>query len=149
MISTSVARLIDTNILVYGVDVRFPDKQEIAANLLEETVRSGECRIPHQALLEFYAVVTRPLPGIEKSLLTPAEAREEIEVLLLTSIILYPVENIVRLSLYATAAFRLNWFDAHLWAYAEHYRCSTIYSEDFEHERYYGSVKVINPFVRG
>jgi predicted nucleic acid-binding protein len=147
MISTSVARLIDTNILVYGVDVRFPDKQEIAANLLEETVRSGECRIPHQALLEFYAVVTRPLPGIEKSLLTPAEAREEIEVLLLTSIILYPVENIVRLSLYATAAFGLNWFDAHLWAYAEHYRCSTIYSEDFEHERYYGSVKVINPFV--
>jgi predicted nucleic acid-binding protein len=147
MISTSVAQLIDTNVLVYRVDARFPKKQETAANLLEETVRSGECRIPHQALLEFYAVVTRPWPGVKRTLLTSGEAREEIEVLLLTSIILHPVENVVRLGLYATAAFGLNWFDAHLWAYAEHYRCSIIYSEDFEHGRYYGSVKVINPFI--
>jgi predicted nucleic acid-binding protein len=142
-----VARLIDTNVLVYRVDARFPEKQETAANLLEETVRSGECRIPHQALLEFYAAVTRQLPSLKKSLLTSGEAREEIEVLLLTSIVLYPVENVVRLGLYATATFKLNWFDAHLWAYAEHYRCSIIYSEDFEHGRYYGSVRVINPFV--
>jgi predicted nucleic acid-binding protein len=147
MVSTGVARLIDTNVLVYRVDARFLEKQEAAADLLEETVRSGECRIPHQALLEFYAVVTRPLPGVKKSLLTPAEAREEIEVLLLSTIILYPVENVVRLALYATAAFGLNWFDAHIWAYAEHNRCSIVYSEDFEHGRYYGSVKVINPFI--
>jgi predicted nucleic acid-binding protein len=147
MISTSVARLIDTNVLVYRVDARFPAKQGTATNVLEETVRSGECRIPHQALLEFYAVVTRPLPGVKTSLLTSNEAREEIETLLLTSIILYPVENVVRLALYASAAFGLSWFDAHLWAYAEHYGCSIIYSEDFEHGRYYGSVKVMNPFA--
>ena len=60
-------------------------------------MRAGECRIPHQALLEFYAVVARRLPGLKKSLLTSGEAREEIEVLLLTSIVLYPVENVVRL----------------------------------------------------
>src|SRR6201997_4295402 len=65
-ISTSVARLIDTNVLVYRVDARFPEKREPAANLLEETVRSGECRIPHQALLEFYAAVTRQLPSLKK-----------------------------------------------------------------------------------
>jgi predicted nucleic acid-binding protein len=98
-------------------------------------------------LLEFYAVVTRPLPGVKTSLLTSSEARQEIETLLLTSIILYPVENVVRLALYASAAFGLSWFEAHLWAYAEHYGCSIIYSEGFEHSRYYGSVKVINPFA--
>jgi predicted nucleic acid-binding protein len=98
-------------------------------------------------LLEFYAVVTRPLPGVKKSLLTSNEARQEIETLLLTSIILYPVENVVRLALYASAAFGLSCFDAHLWAYAEHYGCSIIYSEGFEHSRYYGSVKVVNPFA--
>ena len=106
-------------------------------------MQSGECRIPHQTLLEFYAVVTRQLPGLKESLLTSGEAREESEVLLLTSIVLYPVENVVRLGLYATATFGLNWFDAHLWAYAEHYRCSIIYSEDFEHGRYYGSIRVV------
>jgi predicted nucleic acid-binding protein len=147
MIYTNVAQLIDTNVLVYRVDPRFPAKQETATNLLEETVQSGESRIPHQALLEFYVVVTRPLPGVKASLLTPNEAREEIETLLLTSVILYPIENVVRLGLYATAAFGLSWFDAHLWAFAEHYGCSLIYSENFEHSRYYGSVKVVNPFV--
>ena len=147
LISTSVTRLIDTNVLVYRVDARFPEKQETAANLLEGTVRSGECRIPHQSLLEFYAVVTRRLPGLKTSLLTRNEAREEIEMLLLTATILYPVENVVRLGLYGTAAFGLSWFDAHLWACAEHYGCSMIYSEDFEHSRYYGSVKVVNPFM--
>ena len=134
-------------VLVYRVDARFPAKQETATKILEETVRSGECRIPHQALLEFYAVVTRPLPGVKTSLLTSSEARQEIETLLLTSIILYPVENVVRLALYASAPFELGWFDAHLWAYAEHYGCSILYSEDFEHGRYYGSVKVMNPFA--
>jgi predicted nucleic acid-binding protein len=142
-----VAQLIDTNVLVYRVDARFPAKQETAAIVLEETVRSGECRIPHQALLEFYAVVTRRMPGLKTSLLTSSEARHEIETLLLTSTILYPVENVVRLALYASAAFGLSWFDGHLWAYAEHYGCSVIYSEDFQHLRYYGSVKVINPFA--
>jgi len=62
MISTNVAQLIDTNVLVYRVDARFPKKQEAAANHLEETV---------------YAVVTRPLPGLKRTLLTSGEAREE------------------------------------------------------------------------
>ena len=78
MIFTSVAQLIDTNVLVYRVDTRFPAKQETATNVLEEAVRSGECRIPHQALLEFYAVTTRLLPGVKTSLLTSSEAHEEI-----------------------------------------------------------------------
>jgi hypothetical protein len=43
-----------------------------------------------------------------------------------------------------TAIF--SWFDAHLWAYTEHYGLEEIVSEDFEHGRLYGSVRVGNPF---
>jgi hypothetical protein len=32
------------------------------------------------------------------------------------------------------------WFDAHLWAYAEHYGLAEIVLEDFPHGRMYGSV---------
>jgi predicted nucleic acid-binding protein len=147
MIFTTVAQLIDTNILVYRVDPRFPEKQETATNLLEQTVQNNECRIPHQAIIEFYAAATRPLPGLAAGLMTSAQAREEVETLLLISPILYPTENILRLALYGVATFGLSWFDAHLWAYAEHYRCTTLYSEDFQQDRYYGSVKIVNPFV--
>jgi predicted nucleic acid-binding protein len=45
------------------------------------------------------------------------------------------------------AAYQLSWFDAHLWAYAEHFDLSVLLSEDFQHDRVYGTVRVINPFL--
>jgi len=45
------------------------------------------------------------------------------------------------------AAYQLNWFDAHLWAYAEHYGLRKILTEDLQHDRLYGSVRVVNPFI--
>jgi len=45
------------------------------------------------------------------------------------------------------AAYQLSWFDAHLWGYAEHYGLTELYSEDFQHDRQYGIVRVINPFA--
>ncbi|CAN5313744.1 hypothetical protein BH24PSE2_BH24PSE2_00030 [soil metagenome] len=37
--------------------------------------------------------------------------------------------------------------DAHLWAYAEAYGLDEILSEDFQHGRQYGSVRIRNPFL--
>jgi predicted nucleic acid-binding protein len=45
------------------------------------------------------------------------------------------------------AAYQLSWFDAHLWAYAEHDGFPEILTEDFEHGRMYGTVRIFNPFV--
>jgi hypothetical protein len=35
----------------------------------------------------------------------------------------------------------------HQWAYAEYYGLPELISEDFEHGRMYGSVRVVNPFL--
>jgi predicted nucleic acid-binding protein len=35
----------------------------------------------------------------------------------------------------------------HLWAYAEEYGLAELVSEDFEHGRTYGTVRVVNPFL--
>jgi len=43
------ASLIDTNVLVYRFDPRFPQKQAIATRLLREGLRADSLRIPHQA----------------------------------------------------------------------------------------------------
>jgi predicted nucleic acid-binding protein len=61
--------------------------------------------------------------------------------------VLYPTEGLVRTALRGSAAYGLSWFDAHLWAYAEFYGLSELFSEDFEHRRMYGSVRVVNPFL--
>jgi predicted nucleic acid-binding protein len=57
--------LIDTNVLVYRFDARFPEKQAIATRLLREGLSTDSVRIPHQAVLEFMAVVTRVRIGAE------------------------------------------------------------------------------------
>jgi predicted nucleic acid-binding protein len=141
-----VAALIDTNILVYRYDPRFPEKQRIAAELLRRGIADDSIRVPHQAIVEFVAVVTRPLLA-GRPLLAPDEARREAEEFLRQFTLLYPTEGVLRLALRGTAAYNLNWFDAHLWAYAEHYGVEEIISEDFQHERLYGSVRTINPFA--
>ena len=70
-------------------------------------------------IVEFVAIETRPLIG-ERPLLAPDEARREAEEFLAQFSILYPNEAVLRQAIRGAAAYRLNWFDAHLWAYAEH-----------------------------
>jgi predicted nucleic acid-binding protein len=141
-----VAALVDTNILVYRFDGRFPDKQAIANELLRDGLLHGSVRLPHQALVEFVAVVTRPL-GSRRPLLSREDARREAEEMLTEFPVLYPNEALVRTAIRGAAAYGLEWFDAHLWAYAEHYGISELISEDFQHGRHYGTVRVIDPFL--
>jgi predicted nucleic acid-binding protein len=141
-----VAFLVDTNVLVYRFDARFPDKQRIATDLLRRGVVDGTVRVAHQAIVEFVAAVTRSRPGVPP-LLEPAEARVEAEEMLAQFDVLYPDETLVRTALRGAAAYGLSWFDAHMWAYAEHHGVRDLVSEDFQDGRHYGTVRIRNPFV--
>lgn len=137
--------LLDTNVLVYRVDPRDPVKQEQATLLMRKGIEEGSLRIPHQALVEFIAATTRPLLG-GGALLTPAEARRECEEMILQFPVLYPNDALLRLALRGWATYGLSWFDAHLWAFAEHFGLDTLHSEDFQDGRVYGTVRIKNPF---
>ncbi|HEY3357686.1 MAG TPA: PIN domain-containing protein [Polyangia bacterium] len=143
-----MAALVDTNVLVYRFDGRFPEKQRIATEVLRRGIADDSVRISHQAVVEFVAAVTRPLGG-RGPLLAPADAGREAEELLAQFVVLYPNEALVRLALRGAAAYGLAWFDAHLWAYAEHYGLDELLSEDFQDGRLYGRVRAVNPFTRG
>jgi predicted nucleic acid-binding protein len=144
-----VAALVDSNILVYAFDPRDSKKQRAAEYLLGEGVRYGGIVLPHQALLEFVAATTRPLKNdpTGEPLLSPRDAYREVEEMLQQFVILYPNEGVVRAAMRGAATYGFSWYDAHLWGYAEHYGLTEIYSEDFEHDRLYGEVRVVNPFV--
>jgi len=113
----------------------------LRSGLVEDRVR-----IPHQALVEFVAAVTRPLSG-GRTLLGHDEARREVEDLLATFVVLYPTERVIRTAIRGWATYQLGWFDAHLWAYAEEYGLDELVSEDFQHDRLYGTVRAVNPFL--
>ncbi|MDE0193416.1 MAG: PIN domain-containing protein [Gammaproteobacteria bacterium] len=137
--------LIDTNILVYRYDARFPDKQSIAEDVLRDGIASGSARLAHQALVEFVAAVTRG--GPESRLLEPSEARREAEELMAQFPVIYPDDAVLRTALRGAAAYGMSWSDAHMWAYAEVHGLEELVSEDFQHGRLYGIVTVSNPFA--
>lgn len=60
-IFTILAALVDTNILVYRFDNRFPQKQKIATEILRRGILENSIRVPHQAIVEFVSAVARPL----------------------------------------------------------------------------------------
>lgn len=140
-----MATLVDTNVLVYRFDGRDPRKQEIATRRLRAGIEDGTLRLAHQAIVEFVAAVSRPVDGVP--LLEVADAAREAEELIQQFEVVYPDAALLRLALRGRATYQLSWFDAHMWAYAEHFGLDTLLSADFEHERQYGGVRVINPFV--
>lgn len=141
-----MASLVDTNVLIYSYDARFPEKRRLATALLRRGIVEDNVRVPHQAVVEFVSVATRRLPS-GGSLLSVKEARREAEEILSEYTVLYPNEAIVRTALRGAAAYNLAWCDAHLWAYAEYYGMADLISEDFEHGRLYGTVRALNPFL--
>ena len=141
-----VAALVDTNVLVYRFDPRFPDRQKVATEVLRRGIAEDSVRVPQQAIMEFVAVVTRPIGGAAP-LLSVQDALREAEEMLSQFAVLYPDEALLRTALRGAVAYELSWFDAHLWAYAEHFGLSELLSEDFQHDRLYGSVRAVNPFL--
>jgi predicted nucleic acid-binding protein len=141
-----VATLVDTNILVYRCDPRDPRKRSAARDMLRRGEESGELRVPHQALVEFVNSVTKSR-GRTPPLMTIEDATRQAELFMAEFPILYPNDHIFRTALRGMATYRLPWFDAHLWAYADHYGLPEILSEDFQDGRVYGAVRIRNPFV--
>jgi predicted nucleic acid-binding protein len=141
-----VASLVDTNVLVYRHDERDRGKQGRAYEVLRQGVAAGALRIAHQSVIEFVSATTRPQRG-GAPLLEREEALREAEELLTVYPVLYPDDEVVRLALRGAAAYGLSWYDAHLWACAERFGLDELISEDFEHGRMYGTVRVVDPFL--
>jgi len=140
-----VAALVDTNVLVYRFDGRFPEKQKIATAILRRGIAADSVRVPHQAIVEFIAASTRIIRG--HAILSLAEALREAEEFLKQFTVLYPTEAMLRQAIRGCVTYQLSWFAAHLWSYAEHYGIEEIFTEDLQHDRLYGTVRIVNPFL--
>jgi predicted nucleic acid-binding protein len=132
-------------VLVYRFDGRFPDKPKRATEILRRGIIENSVRLPDQAIIEFVAAVTRPIRG--QIVLKQPDALREAEEFLKQFTVLYPNEAILHDALRGCAAYQLSWYDAHLWSYAEHYGLPEILTEDLQHDRLYGTVRVVNPFM--
>src|SRR5690242_14316743 len=82
----------------------FRGKQALATDLLRRGILDGSLFLAHQVLIEFIAVVTRPIAR-GPSLLTVDAAHREVEDLLVQLPVIYPTENTVRTALRGAALY--------------------------------------------
>ena len=60
--------------------------------------------------------------------------------------VVYPTESTLRTAVRGAALYKMSWFDALVWAYADEHGLDPLWSEDFQNGRLYGRVKVQDPF---
>jgi predicted nucleic acid-binding protein len=132
---------VDTNVLVYQLDQREPDKQVQARGWLDYLWGTQTGRTSFQVLQEFYATVTRKLePGLE-----PEAARKIVRALWAWR----PVSIDERIFMAAWSIqdrFRLSWWDALIVAAARSAECPYLLTEDLQHGQDLDGVRVVSPF---
>jgi len=129
---------LDTNILVYAVDLDAGSRHLQAIDLIDRAA-GLDCVLTLQVLSEFYAVSTRKgLP--------PHEASQFIRDWQIIFPVACPRTAALTNAIKAVQQHGLAFWDAMLWAVARDAGVHTLFTEDFQHGRELGGVHFINPF---
>ncbi|MGH9520784.1 MAG: PIN domain-containing protein [Terriglobales bacterium] len=136
----SARAFVDSNVILYIYDDRWPDKSRRGRLLLAELMNAQRGVISTQVLQECFAVATRKL-GI-----SPLEAKEflltlsSMPVIQITPELIYDAIDGVML-------YRLSFWDSLIVSAAALARCATLYTEDMQHGQIIRGVRICNPFI--
>ena len=135
------AFFVDSNLLLYYVDPVESGKRARATEWLDHLWLSGEGRLSWQVLHEFY------WNAVRKMRLDADRAREIVEDLSHWR----PVDTslgLVQQAWHWMDAAQLSYWDALILAAAQRSGAQYLLSEDFQSDRVYGDVRVLNPLER-
>jgi predicted nucleic acid-binding protein len=136
--------LIDTNIFVYAFDPADPNKHDKALRLIENVTRNGDLVLSVQVLNELAWTLLRQGAGLG---LGPEEVREIVGEIIQSARMVSLTPDLTFLALTTGMRHGLSFWDGLIWAAAHHHRLSTVYTEDFQHNREVEGVRFLNPFV--
>ncbi|MGH8155955.1 MAG: PIN domain-containing protein [Rhodanobacteraceae bacterium] len=132
---------VDTNLWVYRLDRRQPEKSAFIARWLRELAEAHTIVVSTQVLIEFRAVLTGKL----KPAFPVADTRAALGALAMFEVVGACAAMVLDAHELA-AAEQLSWFDALIAEAAIRSHCEALYSEDFSHGRRLGELVVANPF---
>jgi predicted nucleic acid-binding protein len=133
--------LVDTNVLVYAVDRREPEKRERAREVLRRLGAAGSAALPAQVLSEFSSACLRKLDPRPD----PETVRREVERLLLAFPVLPLTGPVVLEALRGVREHLLSYYDAQIWAVARLGQVGVLLSEDFNPGAVLDGVLFANP----
>jgi len=138
----SATVFVDTNVFVYQLDARDPEKQERARAWLERLWTEESGRVSSQVLQELYVTVTRKL----ENPLAADEARKLVRSLLTWNPVLVD-GRVLEAAWRLEDRYDLSWWDACIVAAAQAARCSTLLTEDLQGGQVLDGVEVVDPFT--
>ncbi len=131
---------LDTNIVVYAFDRRFPEKRQIARELI---ATEASWSISWQVVQEFCSVALHRFAVP----LTHDFLDEMISLVLHPHCHVMPSPALWKNALQVRAQTQYRFYDSMIIAAALESGAQTLYSEDLQHGRRIGNLEIANPFV--
>jgi len=131
---------IDTSIIVYSQDRRFPKKQQRAIERIAELFNAGNGVVSTQVIQEYAATALTKLGQKPDVVLHILYLLENFEVMRQTL-------GMIRRAVELKSLYSIQFWDACIIANAEMTGCSIILTEDLNTTRFYSGIRVINPFA--
>lgn len=131
---------LDTNILVYALDKRFPEKQKRAAAILRTLQVRGGGVVSTQVLQECYVAATTKLA------IAPLTAKEAIVKLKALEIVLVDTE-LIQEAIDCSILNRLAFWDSLIVVSAAKSACGELWTEDLNDGQVIRGVRVRNPLA--
>lgn len=134
---------VDTNVLLYAVDVRRPEKQQQAQSWLRQCWQGNRGRISTQVLHEMFANVRRVAPSLSVDDVRRvvrdyrAWAPRTVD------------EETVDLAWDLQDRFSFSYWDALMVAAAQQQGCAILLTEDLQHDQRIDQLRIVNPFLVG
>ena len=132
---------LDTNVLLYALDPRDPEKQAVASELMQQLSSEGRAMVSTQVLIELFSNLHRKL-----------NVSRERAALLCYSLTDWAVVSsdlpMVMKAMARSAQSQLSIWDSMVVEAALFGGAQTLYSEDFTSGQRFGSLQVVNPFER-
>jgi len=132
----------DTNVLVYLFARDAPEKQRRAEELFVTAAGEGAATVSVQVLQEFYVTVTRKI----SEPLHVAPARLAVAEFSVQTVVQTGPDLVLR-AVDLARAETVSFWDALIVEAARAGGCETLYTEDLQAGRRYGTVRVVDPFA--
>jgi predicted nucleic acid-binding protein len=134
---------LDTNIFAYTFDAKSSAKAKRAAQLIRQAADTGNGMVSYQVVQEFFNVAFRRF----QQPMNLADAEQYLITVFRPLLAVHSSPALYVEALRIAGRHRLSWYDSLIVAAALQGHCSVLYSEDLQHQREIGSLRIYNPFV--
>jgi predicted nucleic acid-binding protein len=134
---------LDTNIFLYSIDRRDPSKEDKAANLIRDSLKSHKGVVSFQVVQEFLNVATRSL----RTSMSSEQAQAYLEKVFKPLLRVHSSMALYSEAIALQSRYQLSWYDSLMVCAALQAECKILYSEDMQHGQRFGTLQIQNPFL--